>query len=173
MRVSKKAAAMFAAMVSLSAPAFGQQSSVKDGKKSCTPQTRITLTTPSDPAAKMLSGTVVDPNGAVISGVKVTMTNADTKEMRQTSSNDEGRFEFGAVAAGNYSIAIEAANFKSLHIINVKVEKDKLTNVDIFLELSLENVMVGVLAGTPDLIDTPPGTTIISGDIIRRLPLQK
>ena len=173
MRVSKKAAAVFAAIASISSAAFGQHSSAKDGKTSCTPQTRITRTTAtSDRAANVLSGTVLDPIGAVIPGAKVTLTNADTKEMRQTSTNDEGRFAFTFVEAGNYSVAIEAANFKRHRVTNVRVEKDKLINIDMILEFSNETETVGILMAEPALIDTPPGTFIISGDLIRRLPIQ-
>ena len=173
MRVSKRAAAVLAAIASISSAALGQSPSGKDGKTSCTPQTRITRTSPtSDRAANILSGTVVDPNGAVVPGTRVTLTNANTKKVRQTSSNDEGRFEFASVEAGNYLVAIEASNFKSHRVTNVKVEKDKLINIDIVLEPSLATETVGILMAEPALIDTPPGTFIISGDLIRRLPIQ-
>lgn len=171
MRVSKRAAAVFAAIAGISAVAFGQQSATANRKTACTPQIRITRTTDaSDPAAKVLSGTVLDPNGAVIPGATVTVTNADTKEMRTTSTNDAGRFEF-AVAAGNYSVISKLTGFKSLLIENLIVEKNKATNIEMILELSSGEV-VGLLIAAPSLFDTPPGTTIISGDIIRRLPIQ-
>lgn len=48
----------------------------------------------------------------------------------------------------------------------------KFTNIDLILELSGETVTVGLLLA-PAPFDTPPGTTIINSDMIRRLPIQK
>lgn len=172
LRITKRAATVLAAIVSLSAAAFSQQSSGKDGKTSYRPQTLTTFMTATSAAtAKVLSGTVRDPNGAAIPGAKITVTNAVTREKSKTSTNDEGGFEFASLSAGSYSFKIELAGFKSREIKNVIIKKDKLTNLDLVLQPSGETV--GVLISGSDLIDTTPGTTIISGDIIRRLPIQK
>jgi len=170
-RVAKRTAAIFAAMVSLSAAVFGQQSSDKNGKTSCVPQTRITRTnvTP-DHAAKMLTGTVVDPAGAVVPGAEIRLTKLDTKEIETTSTNDEGRFAFGSLAIGKYSITIKASNFKNGELKNITIEKDKSINLDMILELAGESVTVGLLMAEPSLMDTPPGTTIIDEKMIRNLP---
>lgn len=174
LRVAKRAATVFAAVVSLSAAAFGQQASGKDGKISSRPQTLTTcMTATSDPTATVLSGTVLDPYGAAIPGAKVAVTNAVTTGISKTSTNDEGRFEFASLPVGRYSIRIELTGFKSLQMKNINIKKDKLTKLDLILQLSGEVETVGVLVSRPDLIDTAPGTTIISGDIIRRLPIQK
>jgi hypothetical protein len=171
MRVSKKAAAVFATIAGISSMAFGQQSAAKDVKTACTPQTRVTRTNAnSDPASKVLSGTVVDQAGAVIPGARVTVTNVETKETRKTSTNVAGRFEFASLAAGNYSITIEAEAFKTYRVLNVDVEKDRLIDLNMILELHGE-ALIGVVA-LPDLFDTTPGTTIMSGDLIRKLPIQ-
>lgn len=174
MRVSKRAAAVFAAIASISSLAFGQQSSAKDGKAACTAQTRITRTkATSDSTAKALSGTVVDPAGALVPGAKVTVTNTGTKEIRETATNAEGRFELASLTPGNYSLKIEAANFKNYELRDVVLEKDTSINFDTILELSGVLMTVGLLdLPAPSVFDTPPGTTIISGDLIRRLPIQ-
>ncbi|HEY9230732.1 MAG TPA: carboxypeptidase-like regulatory domain-containing protein, partial [Blastocatellia bacterium] len=39
-----------------------------------------------------ITGTVTDPSGAVVSGAKVTATNLDTNEVRETNTTDEGNF---------------------------------------------------------------------------------
>jgi hypothetical protein len=43
-------------------------------------------------ASATLSGTVVDPNGALISGVTVTATDPETRLQRTTTTNDAGQF---------------------------------------------------------------------------------
>lgn len=172
MRLAKRTAAIFAAIVSLSAVALGQ-----DGKKektACTPQTKITrAAATADPNKQGLSGTVVDPIGATIPGAKVKIINAAAKETRETQTNEDGRFEFRSVAPGNYSIVIELPGFKVLKIKSVIVEGDRLTNVDAVLQLTGKMEMVGFLVAEPSLIDTPPGTTIFNEKMIQSLPHQK
>ena len=173
-RVAKRTAAIFAAIVSLSAIALGQHGAAKNGKTGCTPQTKITRTdATSDPQEKVVSGTVVDPMGAVIPGAKVKLINPKVKETRETSTNDEGRFEFTPIAPGDYSITIASSGFKTLEIRNVVVEKDKLTNIAMILEPSLQGEVVCLLMAEPRLIDTPPGTTIFDEKMIKSLPHQK
>jgi len=99
--------------------------------------------------------------------------NPKAKETRETSTNDEGRFEFTPIALGDYSITIQSNGFKTLEIRNVVVEKDKLTNIAMILEPSLHGEVVGLLMAEPRLIDTPPGTTIFDEKMINRLPHQK
>jgi hypothetical protein len=172
-RLAKRTAAIFAAIVSLSAAVLGQQSPGQNKKSSCTPQTRITRTrvTP-DQTAKAFAGTVVDQNGASISGAEVRLINVDTKETQQTSTNDDGRFEFESLAVGTYSITIKAMGFKTYQLTNLITESNRLINIELILELSGDTVVVGLLLGEPSLIDISPGTTVITSDMIRRFPIQ-
>jgi carboxypeptidase family protein len=175
LRVSKKAAAVFAAVIGLAGAAFGQQSPGKDEKAGCRPQIKLTRkSAASDPLAKTISGTVVDPVGAAIPGAKVTFTNHATKEAQQTNTNDAGRFEFSSVTAGDYSISVEMPSFKALEVKNVVLEKDQLLDLDLILEPSQAIEVVGLLMEAPSLIETPaPGTMIINEKMIRRLPIPK
>jgi len=171
MRVSKRAAAVFAAIVSLSGAAFGQQSSAT----SCTPQTKITRTSGSHgQAATSVSGTVLDVNRAIIPGAKVLITNVGTKEAWNTSTNTEGRFQYDSLAPGNYSLKIEATGFKSHVVTNILLESNQLLGVDMILELNGETVTVGII-GDSSAIDTSSSsnTFIMSGDLLRRLPIPK
>ena len=58
-----------------------------------------------------VTGTVTDPNGAVIAGAEVTLTSAQTKLNRVTTSNSEGLYRLEAVDPGSYSIKITAVGF--------------------------------------------------------------
>jgi hypothetical protein len=173
-RVAKRTAAIFAAIISLTGVALGQNGSSKDGKTSCTPQTKITRTkATSDATEKPLSGTAVDPMGATIPGATVKLRDAEAKELQQTRTNEDGRFEFGSIQPGTYSIAVEFTGFKTLQIRNVVVEKDKLTSLAIILEPANQGVTVGLLLAEPSLIVNSPGTMIFDEKMIQRLPHQK
>lgn len=175
MRMSKRAAAVFAALVSISSAAFGQQASSKQEKTTCTPQTKITSkTAPSDQAATSVSGTVLDVSGAVVPGARLLLSKEGTHETTNSTTNDKGTFQFDSLADGNYSLKIEASGFKSLAVTNVVVEKSRLLNIDLVLEFSGLVEIMGVVADET-LIDTsgPSNKMIFSGELLRRLPIPK
>jgi Carboxypeptidase regulatory-like domain len=166
-RVSKRAAAAFATVAGIAVAVFGQQG------KPATLQTKTTSTNASAQNQQSgLTGVVLDPNGAVIPGVMITATKARTKEPAQTFTTEAGRFEFGYLTAGEYSIAFEIAGFKSVKLKNLRVENNKLLSVKVTLEPSFADEVIGVVV-IPGVVDSQPGTTIITGDMIRRLPVQE
>src|SRR5881296_887232 len=59
-----------------------------------------------------VSGTVRDPNRAVVPGADITITNSDTNVSRKTVSSDLGVYYFGALPLGPYTLAVELTGFK-------------------------------------------------------------
>lgn len=173
MRISKRAAAVFAVLAGLAGTGFGQQSTLKDGKTACLPQVRITRR--DGTAAKIedsLSGTVADQSGGAVPGAIVTITSEAAKEVRTTTTNDAGKFEFASLPPGEYSLKVEALGFLTIQLSSVLVEASKVINVETVVTISH-----GWSSGITSLPFTPvrpshPGTTIIDGDLIRRLPIQ-
>lgn len=175
MRVSKRAAAVFAALVSISSAAFGQQPSAKQDKTTCTPQVKITRpTAPADLAATTVSGTVLDAQGAVVPGATLLLSKTGSHEIRNTQTSTEGRFQFDSLADGNYSLKIEAIGFKSIVVTKVVVEKSELLNIDLILEPEGGVQLIGVVAAE-SLVDpsSSSNTFTMTGDQIRKLPLPK
>ena len=64
--------------------------------------------------AGSISGTIRDPQGAVIPNAKVTLTNREqgASSARQVESGAEGTFVFTPLQAGSYSVTVEAPSFK-------------------------------------------------------------
>src|SRR5215471_5492464 len=60
-----------------------------------------------------ISGTVVDPQGAVVSGAQVKATQGDTGATFSTTSDASGLFRFSLIPAGNYKVEIGAQGFKT------------------------------------------------------------
>ena len=58
-----------------------------------------------------ISGAVTDPSGAVVPGVKVTVTNRDTKRALTTTSRDDGSFSVTDIDPGRYSVSFEKTGF--------------------------------------------------------------
>src|SRR2546425_781249 len=61
-----------------------------------------------------ISGSVTDPNGAVVAGASVTLVNDQTKDKRDQVTNESGRFNFASVQPGVYSLKIEHQGFETL-----------------------------------------------------------
>jgi hypothetical protein len=74
---------------------------------------------PIPPQPGSISGTVVDPDGAVIANAKVTLIQTGAVALgaassRETLSDGQGRFTFGDVAPGPFELSLEASGFASL-----------------------------------------------------------
>jgi len=61
-----------------------------------------------------ISATIVDPNGQVIPGANITITNDQNGDSRSTVTNNDGRFTLAAVQPGTYTLKVEHQGFQSL-----------------------------------------------------------
>ena len=103
-------------------------------------------------------GTVKDPNGAIVPGAKVTITNKTTNQSQTVQSSSEGTFEFNNLLPGDYTISIEATSFKTLTLNEVRVEVSQTTDVPAQLTVGLASETVEVSAGGAELVDTTTTT---------------
>ncbi|HEY2964597.1 MAG TPA: ankyrin repeat domain-containing protein [Pyrinomonadaceae bacterium] len=62
-------------------------------------------------AGGTLRGFVFDPNGAVVTGASVTVTNAETNEQRYTITGGDGQYTFSELNPGNYHLKIQSTGF--------------------------------------------------------------
>src|SRR5262252_8993026 len=65
-----------------------------------------------------LSGTAMDENGAVVSGVNISVTNKETGLRRRATSNNEGYFNISLLPPGRYAISAEHQGFVTVEINN-------------------------------------------------------
>ena len=114
-----------------------------------------------------LRGTVKDPQGAIIRGATVTLTNTRTNDERKVTTNDDGAYVFAAVTPGDYSMKVEAPGFKTSELAHVAVETATTRSVDITAEIGQPTETVTVTAGV-DQLQTETGAkenTITSAQI--------
>jgi len=71
----------------------------------------IPAETTSANAVGRITGTVTDPNGAVIAGAVATLVDVQTGTTRSVTANDEGVYAFDGLAEGNYQISVQAPGF--------------------------------------------------------------
>lgn len=168
-RASRIAGAALTALLSLCTVAVGQSRKQED--KSCEiADVRVKRETAKDKRQAVV-GMLMDASGAVIMTGKVTLINLQTKEKVTAHFNEQGQFSFPALAVGKYTLMIEAAGFVSYTVKEFDVKQDEAVTIDAFLKAKdnvTVTVMVGVIASDP--ID-PSGTRTISGDTLRKLPI--
>src|SRR6266446_8122690 len=61
-----------------------------------------------------ISGSVTDPNGAVVAGASVALVNDQTNDKRDQPTNESGRFSFVSVQPGVYTLKIEHQGFETM-----------------------------------------------------------
>src|SRR5262245_44920262 len=93
-----------------------------------------------------VSGIVSDPNGAVVPGAIITLTNDQTGVSRTTTTNGEGLYRFDAVDLGSYSVKIAATGFGNVAKTNIVVSANQVAQVDAQVAPSGQTLSVDVTA---------------------------
>jgi Carboxypeptidase regulatory-like domain len=102
-----------------------------------------------------IRGTVTDQNGAVVSGAQVTLSRKSTGGTQTATTTASGQFEFtNLLPASDYSVSIEAPNFKSAALTDVRVSVNQATDLPVQLEPGQVTETVTVTAGGAELVDT-------------------
>lgn len=92
-------------------------------------------------------GTVTDPQDAVVSGAKVTITNVQTGQVANLVSNAAGVFNSGPLAPGQYKVQISSKGFSAISIpITVQVGNTATANGK--LQVGQESQVIEVAAVT-------------------------
>jgi Carboxypeptidase regulatory-like domain/TonB dependent receptor len=119
-----------------------------------------------------LSGTVVDPSGALIPGAEVVVKHTDTGVTFRTTTDTSGEFSVPALATGDYSVTVTAKGFKQSQVPAVHLDVGVPTNVQLKLEIGSQAEMVSVEAiGTVLQTQSATVTTTLTGRQIVDLPL--
>src|SRR6185295_4925516 len=102
-----------------------------------------------------IRGTVTDPNGAVVSGAKVTLTRKTTGGTQTAQTSTAGQFEFTNLQpADDYNVSVEAENFKNVSLTDVRVSVNQTTDLPVQLAPGVVTETVTVTAGGAELVDT-------------------
>lgn len=72
-----------------------------------------------------ISGTIVDPQGAVVSGAQVRATQMETNRVFTTTSSNAGVVELPSLPPGTYRVTISASGFSTFNAQNVIVAVGK------------------------------------------------
>src|SRR5262245_6552317 len=83
-----------------------------------------------------LRGTVKDPNGAVVSGAKVTLRDETKNFERSAQSNAEGEYFFTLMPPGMYLMTVEAPGFAKVTAKDIKLTVGQMATLPVSLKLA-------------------------------------
>ncbi len=120
-------------------------------------------------------GTVTDPQGNVVAGAMVTLSNPATSTSRTSTTSPDGTFTFEFVQPGDYRVEVEAQGFKKGVVTDVHALVAKATPVDVQLEIGNVSESVTVAAGAGEVLvnrdDGSLGNNFVNQQITQ-LPLE-
>ena len=114
-----------------------------------------------------LTGTVKDSSGALIAGVRITLTNHDTGIVTSIDTTSTGTYVFEAVTPGTYALQAISTGFKTYSSDGVIIHLQQIATIDITLipGSTTENVVVSASAPLLQAEDASLGQTIDQKDI--------
>jgi len=121
-----------------------------------------------------LVGTVSDQSGAIVPSANVTISNTQTGQTRETTTDTEGRFLFQNVQPGNYDLNATATGFRTVSRTGIAITVNTVTRVPISLEIGQVADQVTVEASGASLQTDKADVHVELGETqVRNLPLPR
>ena len=118
-----------------------------------------------------LSGTVVDPTGAAVSGAVVQATEVNTHAMRTVRTDGAGHYLFSQLNPGTYQVSISSSGFAKVTSEPTPVSVGRNVALNFTLKISSQSQTVEVTAQQGLLsLDNPNTTTTLEAKTIKSLP---
>ncbi len=116
-------------------------------------------------------GTVSDPAGAVVTGRKVVITNIDTGQAINVSTNSAGTYNSGALNPGNYKVKVSQKGFSTMET-PVVVQVGNTATANAKLQLGQESQVVEV-QGSGSAVNTEQSEVqgVLTSEQIENLPV--
>ncbi|MDT4897121.1 MAG: hypothetical protein QOH25_2198 [Acidobacteriota bacterium] len=123
-------------------------------------------------ATATLSGIITDPNGALIAGAQVIVTQKATGVSRETTTNDEGFFVLTNLPPDEYEVRVKAAGFGEWIHTKIVLQVGQNLRLDTQLAISTKDIIIDEFL-PPDPIDQTSSATarVIGKREIENLPL--
>lgn len=120
-----------------------------------------------------LSGTVLDPTGAIVSGATVTLTNEATQIQSAVTTGGSGFYKFGELAPGSYTVVVTATGFATQTFSSIAISAELARDLDVKLSVGKTTQSVTVSADQVPVLDTADASisSTIGSEELNRLPI--
>jgi hypothetical protein len=120
-----------------------------------------------------ISGTVIDPSGAVIQGAVLRLVNTGQQTVYQVISDRQGFYSFPNLPVGRYELTISANKFATQRKTNLTVDTDSALRVDARLAVATQSDVVIVTSDSGIQVETAATHLgeVVSGAQMSALPL--
>ena len=119
-----------------------------------------------------ITGSVTDPTGAAVAGVKVLVRETNQNFESPSETNSAGIYRVQSLQPGTYSVSFEAAGFKRLTQSGLELKVGDVLPVNAKLELGSVSEQVQV-SGQAAILETETSSTstVTEGDFLYKMPL--
>jgi hypothetical protein len=119
-----------------------------------------------------ITGAVVDPSGAALPNVRITVTALGTQASYSAQSNDAGQYTVPNLPIGGYSVKFEATGFKTTLRDQLTLGVAQTLRVDAQLEVGGTNETISITGDAGVLqTETPDVGTTVTRQQLDQLPL--
>jgi TonB family protein len=128
----------------------------------------------SSQTGEAISGAVLDQTGAVLARTHVTLTNAATGAQRIAETDDLGRYSFSGLAAGAYTVEVNAIGFKRLAQSGIQVDGQHSVVMNLRLAVGSTSEVLNVVA--PATVDSGVQGQVVGQEVppvVRVSPLAR
>src|ERR1700716_3705565 len=105
----------------------------------------------------VLSGTVKDTSGALVSGATITLTNTKTNISQTLKSASDGSYSFTNVPVGGYTLTVEQTGFRKYVQTGIVLQVNQAAKQDISLQVGIAAEVVEVTENVSQ-VDTVTAT---------------
>jgi len=119
-----------------------------------------------------IQGVVADPQGEVVPGAIVTLTDTATNKVLTSTSNASGVYNFNALPPSSFMLSVEKAGFKKKVLNDVQLIPEQANAVNLQLELGGTSETVTVSANETPQLETETATIsgVVDSNQIQHLP---
>jgi hypothetical protein len=117
-----------------------------------------------------LSGTILDPNGAVVPNASVKIRNTATGLQRELRSNEVGQFRAVQLDPGRYELVAESAGFAATTLTGIELGVGAAVNLNVTLQLQATTQSIEV-ADTMINVALPAPSVMVGERAIENMPI--
>ena len=119
-----------------------------------------------------VNGTVSDPQGNVVVGAKVTLTNTGQGAARSVETNKSGDYSVPNVTPGSYQLQVASPGFKTEVRNDVNLTVGDVESINIRLSVGAETETIQVESQTSEVeLGNSALSAVVMGETARELPL--